>query len=255
MTRKKIIEWQLNHQIYTPFKPIVNFVENHDRPFAAYLSANYSTLNIYKNNQSLKTTFQIGVIGPNAFGKELQNFVHTMYGFEEGVGWKYQIKNAAGLNLNFNHHKFLLKNSTNSFDLTWANSSKLGTIKTNLNTGLLARFGLLPLQKIANSIAFNSGLNNDDTNYNTEKESFFFVKPSVKYQFYDATIQGSFLNTKSDVTKELVPLVFHLEIGFLFTVKNFYFGYTYNYNSNKSKGLFHSKGQNYGSISLNYRLK
>ena len=51
------------------------------------------------------------------------------------------------------------------------------------------------------------------TNSFREIESFIYLKPMLRYALYDATIQGSFLNKKSLVTKELIPLVFELELG------------------------------------------
>ena len=80
------------------------------------------------------------------------------------------------------------------------------------------------------------------------------MKPFVRYAFYDATIQGSFLNRYSEVTKELIPLVFNLELGLKFTANRFHFGYVYNYNTNKSKNLRKDNGNNYGTIAVHYLL-
>ncbi len=77
----------------------------------------------------------------------------------------------------------------------------------------------------------------------------------LRYALYDATIQGSFLNKNSPVTKELVPIVFNLEAGIRFTLNRFNFGYSYIYNTNKSKDLRYNRGNKYGSIALNYLLK
>jgi len=81
-----------------------------------------------------------------------------------------------------------------------------------------------------------------------------YIKPLVRYTLYDATIQGSFLNTTSEVTKEVVPFVFHLELGLKFTANRFHFGYIFNYNTNKSKNLRYDNGNNYGTVSVHYLL-
>lgn len=252
---KKILEWKIGQEMFTPYKAIVYNVSNHDRPFAAYLFGSYSINRFYKNNQSFKTDFQLGILGPNAYGKELQDFIHDIYGFKRAIGWKHQIKNAIGLNFNVDYKKLLLKEKSNYFDITWINSGKIGTIYTNISTGFLSRIGFKPLQRFANSIAFNSNLNDKNTSDSRQLESFLFVKSSLRYALYDATLQGSFLNTGSEVTNELVPLVFDLEIGFVFTANRFNFGYTYHFNTNKSKDLKYDNGHVYGAININYLLK
>ncbi|QTD38320.1 lipid A deacylase LpxR family protein [Polaribacter batillariae] len=252
---KRILEWSVGHEMYSPYRSIAVFKEDHDRPFAAYLYGGFGIDRIYKNNQTFKTSIQLGIIGAYAYGKELQNFIHNIYGFKEAVGWKYQVKNALALNFNVEFNKLLLKNNTNYFDVSWVNSANAGTVFTNISTGFYGRIGFKPLQNLVNSIAFNSNINNNNTRYFREVESFMFIKPTLRYALYDATLQGSFLNKKSEVTNELVPLVFNLEIGLKFTANRFRFGYTFNYNSNKSKNLRFDNGHKYGSIQIGYLLK
>ncbi|NVJ88823.1 MAG: lipid A deacylase LpxR family protein [Flavobacteriaceae bacterium] len=251
---KKIIELQLGQELYNPNKPNVKDLSEHDRPFAAYLYASYGVSRIYKKNRIFNTSLQVGVIGPNAFGKEVQNFIHDIYGFEEATGWQYQISNAIGLNFNAEYMHFLSKSKANGRDLTWINNVKIGTVFTNISSGFLVRFGFNELTNMLNSIAFGSHLNNQKNNSYRKVESFLFIKTMFRYTFYDATLQGSFLNNNSIITKELVPFVFDLAIGIKFTAKRLNFGYTFNYNTNKSKGLRFNYGNKYGSINLSYLL-
>jgi len=251
---KRILEWQIGHEMFTPYEAVVQSVNLHDRPFASYLFTSFGVNRIYKNDRTLNTTIQIGVIGPNAFGKELQDFIHDIYGFKKAIGWKHQIKNAFGLNFNANYNQFLIKDPSNHYDISWINSAKTGTIYTNISSGFYARLGFKPLARIINSIAFKTNLNDKNTSFKREIESFLYIKPLVRYTLYDATIQGSFLNTTSEVTKEVVPFVFHLELGLKFTANRFHFGYIFNYNTNKSKNLRYDNGNNYGTVSVHYLL-
>lgn len=251
---KKIIEWEIGHEMYTPNKPIVISINEHDRPFAAYLYGSFGIKRAYKKNRILNTSLQLGVIGPNAFGQELQDFIHDIYGFKKAIGWKYQIKNALGLNLNASYISFLTKDKTNTFDISWVNAIKLGTVYSNISSGVNMRLGFNSLTKIINSIAFNTNLNNENTNFTRETEAFIYIKPILRYAFYDATLQGSFLNKNSEVTKELIPLVFNIELGLKFTANRFNFGYTFNYNTSKSKGLRYSYGNKFGTINVKYLL-
>lgn len=248
---KKIIEWQLGHLMYTPYRALVNNVLLHDRPFAAYLYGSYGVKNIFKNrifNYSIK----VGVIGKAALGENLQNLIHDIYGYGKVIGWKYQIKNAIGVNIHASYIKNLITNTSNHYDINWINNAKIGTIFTDFSTGFYSRFGLKSLQKINNTIAFNSHLNNNSTSFFNHTESFLYIKTLISYNIYDATLQGSFLNTRSPVTKELIPINFYLESGLKFTINNYNFGYSVLYNTNKSKGLRFKNDNIYGSLTFNY---
>ncbi|WP_299014062.1 lipid A deacylase LpxR family protein [uncultured Polaribacter sp.] len=251
---KKIFKWEIGHQMYTPSKSIVLDINGHDRPFAAFFYGDFEIKKVFKNESIFTTNFQLGVIGPTAFGNELQNFIHKIYGFPEAIGWKYQIKNAIGLNLGLAYQKKIFRTSANFLDFTWVNAGNAGTIKTDITTGFLSRIGFKPLQSLANSIAFGTNVNDNTTRFFNTVESFIFIKPTVRYAIYDATIQGSFLNKNSLVTKELIPFVFNFEIGLLFTINRFNLGYTFNYNTNKLDNLEFNNGHTYGAIQLHYLL-
>ncbi len=251
---KKIFQWQIGHKMYTPNRPNVTSIDEHDRPFAGYLYGNFGITNVYKTNKILTTSIDIGVIGENAFSKEIQDFIHKLYGFKLGTGWEYQIKNAFGINFRAEYISYIGKDSSGMYDVSWVNTVNFGTVFTDISTGLYSRIGLKPLQKLANSIAFKTNLNNENTNDVREIESFLVIKPTVSYAFYDATIQGSFLNAGSLVTKELIPMVFNLEIGIKFTANRFHFGYIFNYNTSQSEDLRYTYGNKFGTIAIHYLL-
>ena len=253
-TEKKIYEIQLGHHMYTPYKALVYNINNHDRPFAGYLFGSFGINRAYKNESLFNTSIQLGVVGPSAFGKELQKIVHDIYDFEEALGWEYQIKDAVGINFQADYTKHLIANNSNYFDISWINNAKIGTVYTDITTGLYARLSFEPLQKIINSIAFNTSINNENTNFVRGVESFIFVKPFITYAFYDATIEGSILTDNNPVTKELTNIRFGYEIGYKFTVNRFNFGYVINFQTKKSEGLKYSKGNTYGAIQLNYQF-
>ncbi len=249
---KKTFEVQIGHHMYTPFKATVEQFGDHDRPFAGYLFGSFGINHFYKNGSILKTSLQIGMIGPSAVSKELQDFIHDIYGYKKAIGWKYQIADAIGININAAYIKNLA--SDELLDINWVNNMKLGTIYTEFSTGFYGRIGLKPLQKIINSIAFNGNLNNSVTNSNNEVESFIYLKPMFSYIAYDATIQGSFLNNNSPITFEIEPFKFTTEIGIRFTANRFNFGYVINYHTKKLKSIRVPKGNFYGTVQLNYQF-
>lgn len=249
---KKIIEWQLSHEMYSPFKPVVPLKKDHDRPFASHLFGGFSVKNVFKDHKIFKFSLEIGVLGPAAFGEEIQDFIHSTFNLIEAQGWEYQIQNALSFSFNTSFIQRLFMNEARYFDINWDSTIQLGTVYTEVNSGINLRVGLLPLQEIMNSIAYKTQLNGDNTNHYSASESFFFIKPMFSYALYNATIQGSFLNKTSEVTQEIIPLIFKVELGVKFTLKNLNFGYSYNYNTNKSKELRYIDGNQFGKITFNY---
>ncbi|MDY0781176.1 lipid A deacylase LpxR family protein [Tenacibaculum sp. IB213877] len=248
---KKIYQITIGHEMYTPYKAVVQSVDQHDRPFAGHLFGSFGISNFYKNNSFFKFTIQAGVLGESAKARELMDIVHRAYDFAEATGWDYQIKDALSLNFNASYLQKLTGNDS-FFDLSWNNDARIGTIYTDFSTGFFGRIGFKPLQNITNSIAFKSNLNNQNTLYHNNTEVFIYFKPMISLVAYDATIEGSFFNNNSPVTYNVKPFKFSTEIGLRFTANRFNFGYSIFYHTKKLKS-FHVPNSNwYGSIQINY---
>src|SRR5690606_8733525 len=62
------------------------------RPYAAILLASFGYT--ARNGDPLRTTrLQLGVVGPAAFGQEVQDAVHDLFGDEKFLGWDNQLHN------------------------------------------------------------------------------------------------------------------------------------------------------------------
>lgn len=245
----RIYEWKIGHEMYTPQKAIVSNISLHDRPFAAYFYGSFGIMRVFER-YIFRTNLELGMVGPSALGRELQDVIHDIYGFKKAVGWQYQISDGLGVNLDASFIKSLFSGKKEQIDVNWISNASVGTVYTNIATGLYSRIGFVPLQKISNSIAFDTHLKR---NANQRKgESFLFINPMLRYAFYDATLEGSLFNNSSIITKAIKPLVFHLQIGFLFTANRFNLGYVYHFSTSTSQGLVHDSGNSYGTISLSY---
>jgi len=252
---KKIFEFQLGHQIYTPFKSTVINKKLHDRPFAGYLYGSFGIVRVFKNKTILKNSFQIGMVGKSAFGQELQEVVHKIYNFRNPDGWKYQIKNTIALNFDTEYHKTLGTNKSNNLDGNFKSKLRLGTIFNEATIGFLGRIGFKELQPIHNSIAFNTHLNNGNTPFVRGVESFLYYETSLAYVAYDATIQGSLFNNNSPITFKPNTIRFNAEIGYKFTAKKWVFGYAYHFHSNKLNNLRNNRGNDYGQLFFSYLFR
>jgi lipid A 3-O-deacylase len=92
------ISVDLSQQIYTPADTNAVPANPHDRPYAGYLSANFSLLNDTAITRSVMM-LSVGVIGPASGGEDLQNGFHGLIGQNQDRGWGSQISNVPAFEL------------------------------------------------------------------------------------------------------------------------------------------------------------
>lgn len=246
---KEITEINFGQYIYTPRFIDSPDVELMDRPYAGYLFASYGKSLFYKKESVLQMNFQLGYVGPNAFGKETQKTFHDIVGYKTVRGWEYQIQNALAVqsSILFSKKLFVNKNN-NKVDFHWRSEANFGTVFTGVSTGFVSRIGLKKLVGIPSSNLYGGAAGS------AENEFYFYVAPSINYQLYDATIQGSQFNNNSPVTFGLVPFRFNGEAGFKYRKNNLNVSYAFVY---RGKELYSKtiSGFFYGSIGVSYLVK
>ncbi|MDB4902966.1 MAG: hypothetical protein JWQ63_2247 [Mucilaginibacter sp.] len=225
--RNKVLGFEMGQKIFNPQSGSIYYNGADqprliDRPFAAYLYIG-STLNfLYKNESNLKIGAQIGVIGPDAFGRQIQNYVHDNFGFYHPSGWQYQINNEFELNLSAEYNRFIIRGSW--IDLSLASYANLGNGFTGEGAGPMVRLG--SFNQLFNSVSTQSTtIANDVTNPLHKHELFFYYKPQVNYVAYDATIQGGLFDNHSglEITRNKEPFIFSQQVGVAFSTARFVF--------------------------------
>lgn len=253
---KKITEFRIGQYIYNPRFINAEAVTINDRPFTGYLFAEAGRSFFYKSESVLKTDFQVGFMGPNALGKETQESFHHIIGYKEVFGWENQLHNAFAVQAHVMYSKKMFPAKHNDFiDLHFQSEANVGTIFDGVSTGFLTRIGFKKLLPIYDSNLHDASVSSVPQ-YNI-REFYFYAMPSVNYQFYDATIQGSMFSNKSPLTFELEPLRFNAEFGLKYRHNNFNMSYSFIYRgrelrdpeTNTNSGYF------YGSIRFGYLLK
>lgn len=225
-----------------------------DRPFAAYLYVG-STLNLlYKNESNLKLGAQLGFVGPNAFGRQTQNFVHDNFGFYHPAGWEYQVDNDFELNLSAEYNKLLTRGSW--ADVTFTSYVKLGNGLSGAGIGPLFRLG--DFNQLYNSVSTQSTAirSNQGTPLN-KHELFFYYKPQFNLVAYDATIQGSLFGSRGpnsmEVTLDPNRFVFSNELGVSYAGKRFVINAAAIIHTKEVKQMVHSSHQ-WGAVTVLYRF-
>jgi hypothetical protein len=195
-------------------------------------------------------------MGPNAYGRETQESFHRIIGYKEVYGWENQLHNAFAVLAHVLYSKKLFPTQHNDFiDLHFQSEANVGTIFTGVSTGLVSRIGFKKLLPIYNSNLYDASVSSV-AQYNI-REFYFYVMPSINYQFYDATIQGSMFNDTSPITFDLEPLRFNAEAGLKYRHNNFNISYSFIYRGRELKDPVHdtNTGYFYGSIRLGFLLK
>lgn len=172
---KRITEWTLGQEMYTPYKAIVKDIENHDRPFAAVLFGSYGHLTVSKKKHIFRKSILFGIMGPSALGNELQDVIHSIYNFKKATGWKYQIKNTAVLNFDANYIIPLNKETPEFVDIQQINEIRFGTIYNKISTGFSGRIGTKKLVDLLNSARYGTHLNNKSTAIFETNRIFLFL--------------------------------------------------------------------------------
>ncbi|OXA68421.1 hypothetical protein B0A67_20790 [Flavobacterium aquidurense] len=253
---KKITEFRIGQYIYNPRFINEAAVTINDRPFTGYLFAEAGRSFFYQSESVLKTDFQLGFMGPNALGKETQESFHHIIGYKEVFGWENQLHNAFAVQADVMYSKKMFPMKHNDFiDLHFQSEANLGTIFDGVSTGFLTRIGFKKLLPI-----YDSNLHDASVSFQPQyniREFYFYAMPSVNYQFYDATIQGSMFSNTSPLTFDLEPLRFNAEFGLKYRHNNFNMSYSFIYRGRELKDpeTNTNSGYFFGSIRFGYLLK
>ena len=186
-----------------------------DRPFAAAImlkSFAIATDTIQKSR--LTSSLNIGLIGPGAFGKEMQVAIHQATNNPIPLGWRHQIKNDIVLNYEISYEKQLWR-FRNIFSLQSNSTIRIGTLFTNASVGLNAVFGIInsPFAPIKNKNKF---------------QLYLYSQPIVNVIGYDATLQGGLFNDQSPYTipsHDIERFTAQNNYGVILQTRSLYFEY------------------------------
>lgn len=250
---KKITEFRLVQYIFNPQTIRADDFFVNDRPFAGVLLAEAGIHQFFQNKSILKLSGQLGFMGPNAFGQEVQKVFHQTFGYEAVKGWQYQIHNAILAQAEVFYGKNLITlDDKNTMDVLAQAEVKMGTIWNEITAGPVLRIGFKKLLPISDSNLYDAALRYDQ-NYRETSEFYFFISPKVNYQLYDATIQGSMFSNSSPVTFPLIPWRFQGEAGLKYRKNSWNLHYTFNYITQEADNIV-NKGYFYGSIGVGLLL-
>ncbi|TXE09519.1 lipid A deacylase LpxR family protein [Gelidibacter salicanalis] len=228
----------LEHFGYTPDHYESPDIQKGDRPFSATILLKSFVLATNEVNKSrTSTSLSLGLIGPGAFGKEMQVAIHKATGNKIPLGWQHQIKNDVVVNYGL-HYEIQLFRYRNLWSLQGLASANLGTLFTNASVGMNSVFGILN-----NPFAVNG---------DRAFKLYAFAQPSISIVGYDATLQGGVFNRSSPYvieSSEINRVTGQLNFGVILQTRSLYFEYTRSY---LSKEFESGEASGWGGVKIGF---
>jgi hypothetical protein len=187
---------------YTPTVISADSIRYGDRPFAGLASLKvFSNTTNTSRGERYATTLTIGLLGPAAYGREIQETIHKKTGNADPVGWKYQVGNALILNYEVNYERAVFKRRR--FLLSAAGLARIGTfsIKTGIGGVLIAGWFDNPFRPVRER---------------RKLSAYVYAHPQFDFVGYDATLQGGLFTDNSPYTirgEQIARLVYRFEGG------------------------------------------
>ncbi len=133
----------VGQNIYTPSDTTISGPQRGDRPYAGWLYGGFAVIAETKNTLST-WELDLGIVGPSAAGKFVQNNFHKLIGVDKAQGWANQLHDEPGAALIYERKwRALAQTEIWGFgvDATPHLGGSLGNVGTYLNTGLTLRLG------------------------------------------------------------------------------------------------------------------
>jgi len=224
----------LEHNAYTPTSIRHNEILYGDRPFCADLFLNsYLIATSAARKDRFSVSLSTGVIGPWAFGKEMQVGIHKALDNIAPLGWQNQIANDVVLNYQVDYEKSIVS-YRNNFLISATGSARAGTLSDKAGAGFTLMAG-----------SFNSPF---QTGTAGKKLRFYvYNHAQVDVIGYDATMQGGLFSQGSDPyvipAGDISRIVFTDRYGVCLTYKWLYLEYYQTYITEEYvRGLEHRTG-------------
>jgi len=228
----------IENRIFTPSSIINPLSIENDQPYSAYiLATNYSVqinpIKFFKMSNEIG----IGLMGPKAYGEEIQTIVHQIVNSPLPIGWENQIKSTVLLDYRFRIEKGF-GNTFLARTIVPFISIRAGTLTDRIKAGILIKLG--------NKYKYLS-----DKNIKHKFIWEWVFTANFQGVLYDATLQGSLFRTDENAltNNQIIHHQHQIRTGFNLYYKNISLRYMLNFNSaNFSTAYYHR----YGGINIGY---
>lgn len=205
----------LEHIGFTPNRYELPDIQYGDRPFsAAIMLKSFSIGTDFNAKTRWHSSLSLGMIGPAAFGADMQEGIHRATGNKIPLGWSNQIRNDVVVNYELGIEKQLFRYS-DLLSIQTNAKLQLGTLFSKVTLGSSAMIGLC--QPLFDAPRVRSNL-----------KFYAFVSPGLGFVGYDATLQGGLFNRNSPYTihaQDVERMTFQADYGLVLQTRTLYFEY------------------------------
>ena len=242
----------LGQSIFTPGNTLTAAPLPDDRPYAGWL---YGGLALVAEDGGRLDTWelQLGIVGPSARGKEVQNSFHDLIGTDEAAGWDNQLHDEFGYALIYERKwRNLLEHQGTGLgvDVTPYVGGSLGNVGTYLEVGATLRIGNdLPNDYGAPRIRPSL----PGSNFFLPRDNFgwyLFAGAGGRAVAYNIFLDG---NTDGDsLGVDRKPFVGELQAGLVTSIGGARLAYTYVLRTREFDGQ--DKPDRFGSVGLSFKF-
>ena len=234
----------VRNRMYTPDSIEAHALLPTERPYCATLSLFYQLWR-REDDELVKYEVEAGVLGPQAYGDQLQSWAHRIIKYEIPQGWDDQLRpNEPILNLYMERwHPLGLVGDPQAWQarLDGFYGGAFGTTFINAEGGVCAKGGW----NIPDDAAGGTVLENKNGGW----FAFLFVEPRGRLVAHNATLGESFFHQR-DNERHLLPVVGETEAGL--TVGKNGFAFTYSAVTSTREYAHQNHKQDYGNIRVDY---
>ena len=243
----------LSQSLFTPRDTQISPPDRRDRPYAAYLRASAALIHDTDTARSL-IGLSVGVVGPSALGRQVQNGFHNIIGNSDNRGWGSQLKDEPAFELLVERtwRRPVTQFGGIEVDVLPALTVGVGTVRDYVQAGASIRLGQ-GLGSDFGAPRIRPGLSGNDPFTPTQPVAWYvFVGADGQAVARDLFLDGStFRSNSPHVSKKL--LLGEVQAGLAVMLYGVRLTYTHtwqsqSYTSQKS-GLF-----NFGSLAASVRF-
>jgi lipid A 3-O-deacylase len=142
-TRKRRYALIAGQSIFTPKNITIKPPDRSDRPYAGWLYGGASLLQETDRRVLENLELEVGIVGPGALGRQVQNDFHQLIGIGKAQGWGSEIQHEVGAVLAYERlwRIAVLGDGANGVDVVPQLGAALGNIYTYGAAGGLLRIG------------------------------------------------------------------------------------------------------------------
>ena len=250
-----LVQYTVGEKMFTPYDISINDLQVNDRPYAGYLyfSTTVITHNGHRKNYDSGEQFEFtfGLVGPSAYGEELQKLGHKLTSSQTPRGWDNQLKDELTFGLTYSNVSRTITPISDeiSIGINQQYSAAVGNAYTFASTGVMFRIGNNLSQDLSppNIHPSFSGI----TYFQSNERSSWYIYLSLEARliYRNIFLDGNTFTNSHKVEKK--PIIGDVAYGFVYIFDNMRVAIS---TISRSKEYTTQKEDtNYGAISFSFQ--